>query len=213
MLNLKATLLSAAVLAGATATISQDQKLLITNCASDVIAYKFEKPLFRDAQIFHLFSAVKNEWTHWCVENGQLETVDGKTATCERILRTDVTLQRKKADGRTAKTIVFDRQITDRYFPPGGHEALRDIGAEDAQFVRYDRKTIDFTQGVITKSTVQFLAPRGSQYTSAKNALDDAYYRTRQINKSSSYHKNDCVLRATASGKLSFKIEFKTHPA
>jgi hypothetical protein len=203
MLNLKATVVSATFLAGATATASLDQEVLITNCTSDIVAYKFEKRLFRETRISHLFSVVGDEWADWCGEQGQWETVDGKTVTCERMVQTDVTLKRTRVNGRTFTKIAFQRKLDDRYFPPGGIEALAVIGEEDAQFIRHDQKTIDFSQGMITKKTVQFLAPRGVGYTSANDALASAYYRTKQIKKTISYHKKECTLRKTAPTKLS----------
>ena len=194
MLNLKATLAATAVLAGASASGLSDEKVLVTHCLADTIAYKYEKRLFQEAKITQFFSITDDKWTDWCVGQGLRGTIDGKTAICERIIQSDVRLERKQVNRREFTTIIYERDIGDHYYPPGGSEALANIGDKDAQFVRYERKTIDFSKGAIMKKREQFLAPRGIRYTSADTALDDAYYRTVQRHKSTSYHKNGCTL-------------------
>lgn len=194
MLNLKVAMVSAGLLAGATATTFSGEEVLITNCTSDVIAYKYEKRLFRNAEITQLFSILSEEWNAWCDDGNEWATIDGKTATCERILQTNVTLDREQKTGRTVTTIVYGQKIGHRYYPPGGIEALADIGAEEAQLVRYDRKIIDFSQGSVTKKREQFLAPRGMRYTSPDTAMQDVYPRTLQRYKFIALHKNGCVI-------------------
>lgn len=193
MLNLKISMIAAALVAGASANAVSEKKVLITNCGSDIIAYKYVQSLFREPEITNLFSVISDEWKDWCDGQGKWETIEAKTATCERIIQTNVNLDRKVVNGRKITTIVYGRRIGDRYYPPGGSEALANIGNEDAQFVRYDRKTLDFSLGTVVKKRHQFLAPRGSQYTSADTALDDAYYRTLMISNFTSHHQTACV--------------------
>ena len=194
MLNLKVSMIAAALLASASATVVSEKKMLITHCGSDIIAYKYEQSLFQEAKITNFTSIVSNDWKDWCDGQGELEIIKGKTATCTRITQTTVRLDGRQLNGRKITTIVYGRRLGDRYYPPGGSEALANIGNEDAQFVRYDRKTLDFSLGTITKLRQQFLAPRGVQYTSAETALDDAYYRTLKISKSVSHHKKACAV-------------------
>lgn len=194
MLNFKAILAATAVLAGASATGFSDKKVVITHCAADTIAYKYEKRLFQEAKIAHFFSVVGDEWQDWCVGRDARETIQGKTAICERIIQSDVRLERNQVNGRQITAIFYERDVGDRYYPPGGSEALANIGNKDAQFVRYERKTIDFAQGTIIKQREQFLAPRGISYASMDTALGDAYHRTVQKDKSTSHHKIGCTL-------------------